>query len=564
MARKSRYARPSSAKPSAVGHKRYRVAIYLRLSVDDGDSLESNSIGNQRKLCLAFLERHEDLELGSIYVDDGYSGMNYKRPGIQSMLSDLRTQKVNCVVVKDVSRLGRHYVMTSEYVEKIFPEMGVRLICINDDFDSDDPSSDHKGLLMPFKLIMNDTYVKDTSRRIRSSIHAKMEKGEFLPPVGSVPYGYLRAPEQGSYVIDLETAPVVQRIYEMRSRGMAFNNIARCLNQEGILSPGKLRFERGVCKAEKFKDSLWVRGTIRKITSDSVYIGDRTHGKVGCDRLGGDKKKRPKEAWQVISAAHPAIITQELFDQVQKINQAKLERRATYEKRGSPLLDYREIFRGKVICGDCGAKMTSGIVFDGDTPVSVNYDCNRYRDTCHLRCSTHYIRQEVLMETLKHCLDKQVEAIADVERLITEAREMTDSPSGIKSRLAGLRVQRLNIDSKIERLLEDVTQEIIDKDEYLQIKAKYRREQELICYEEESALREYEELKSTMSTAETWLTKIRRYQELPKIDRKIFDALVDEMQVFESGEIHFKLTYGDPFKMLKAYLTSSKGAACHA
>ena len=157
-----------------------------------------------------------------------------------------------------------------------------------------------------------------------------------------------------------------------------------------------------------------------------------------------------------------------------------------------------------------------------------------------------------------------MEAIADVERLITEAREMTDSPSGIKSRLAGLRVQRLNIDSKIERLLEDVTQEIIDKDEYLQIKAKYRREQELICYEEESALREYEELKSTMSTAETWLTNIRRYQELPKIDRKIFDALVDEMQVFESGEIHFKLTYGDPFKMLKAYLTSSKGGACHA
>ena len=154
MARKSRYTSPlrdtSDVRPHCI------AAIYLRLSVEDGDSLESNSIGNQRKICLAFLEKHSDFEIGAFYVDDGCTGMNYKRPGFQSMFADLRAKKANCIIVKDISRLGRHYIMTSEYVEKVFPEMGVRLICINDDYDSEDAHSDQDGLLMPFKLVMNE------------------------------------------------------------------------------------------------------------------------------------------------------------------------------------------------------------------------------------------------------------------------------------------------------------------------------------------------------------------------------------------------------------------------
>lgn len=556
MARKSRYECSDNAALSA--RLRYTVAIYLRLSVEDGDSLESNSISNQRKMCLAFLEEHDDLELGTVYVDDGYTGMNYKRPGFQSMLSDLRAGKVNCVVVKDVSRLGRHYVMTSEYVEKLFPEMDVRLICINDDYDSEDSQSDRGSLLMPFKLIMNDTYVKDTARRIRSSIHAKMDNGEFLPPTGSVPYGYLRAPQKGTFELDAEAAPIVQRIYEMRAKGMMFNAIAKALNLEKIPCPGKLRYERGLSKSEKFGNALWIRGTIRKILSDDVYTGNRIHGKVGRDWLGGDKKRRPKEKWQIIPNAHPAIITQELFDQVQRVNQAELERRAAFEDRGNPTLDYREIFRGKVICGDCGAKMTSGILFNrGVEPVSINYDCNRYRDSNHQKCSRHYIRQEVLMDTLKHFLDKQVEIAVDVEKLILEARKKADSPDGIKSQLASLRVQRLHLEAKLEKLLEDVALGVLDPAEYALLKARYQKERAFIEQQEKYAHQEYENLKSAMSTAETWLADIRRYQAMPKIDRGIVDALIEQIVVYENRDLRICLTYGDPFAMLKACLDSS-------
>ncbi len=562
MARKSKYASPVQGTPDVRPH--CTAAIYLRLSVEDGDSLESNSIGNQRKICLAYLEKHSDFEIGAFYVDDGCTGMNYKRPGFQSMFTDLKAKKANCVIVKDISRLGRHYIMTSEYVEKVFPEMGIRLICINDDYDSEDAHSDRDGLLMPFKLVMNDTYVKDTARRIQSSIHAKMDSGEYLPSSGSVPYGYQRAPEKGSFEIDRETAPVVQRIFEMRAEGMMFNTIAKTLNDEGIPSPGKLRFDRGLMKSEKYKDALWLRGTIRKLTGDAVYTGSRIHGKIARERLGGGKKAQPKEMWQVIPDAHPPIITQVLFDQVQEINRAELERQAAYDTRGNPDPDYRRIFRGKVFCGECGARMTAGIVTGRKTaPVSVYFNCNQYRYSNHRRCSNHYVRQELLLDTLKHFLDKQVEIAVNVERLTAEIRKLESTPASTQNRLASLRSQRMNLESKENRLLEDLATGILDREEYVRIKSRYRSEHSLLEQQEQNASKEFERIKSALGTAETWLSAIRRYREIPRIDRKIVDVLVDHILVFEDRSIRISMTYGNPFALLEACLDSDAGGAGH-
>lgn len=562
MARKSRYGNAAPVVTNAG--PQYVAAIYLRLSVEDGDNLESNSIGNQRKLCLAFLEQHENFEIGGIYVDDGCTGMNYKRPGFQSMLADLRSKKANCIVVKDISRLGRHYIMTSEYVEKVFPEMGVRLICINDDYDSEGGYSDRESLLMPFKLVMNDTYVKDTARKIQSSIHTKMDRGEYLPSAGSIPYGYRRVPEKGTFEIDSETAPVVRRIFEMRANGMMFNAIAKELNREGIPSPGKLRYDRGMTKSEKFRNSLWIRGTIRKITGDIVYTGNRVHGKVGRDRLGGDKKWRPKELWQVVPNAHPAIVSQALFDRVQEVNRSELERRATFGKLESPTPDYREIFYGKVFCGECGARMTAGILAGRKTtPVSAYFNCNQYRDSNHQRCSNHYVRQETLMDTLKHFLDKQVEIAVDVERLTEEVRQNEKEPFSAQSRLASVRSRRIHLEAKQDRLLEDVSLGILDRDEYIRIKEQYRQEHSYLEQQEELVRKECEQVKEALGTAETWLAAIRRYRELPKIDRKMVDVLVDRIQVFEDRSIRILLTYSNPFAWLEAYLNDCAGGTDH-
>lgn len=396
MARKSRYETIAQI-GTALSGAAFTAGLYLRLSVEDGDDLENNSIGNQRKIGLDFLRGRTDIALGGIYIDNGRTGMNFKRSGFQSMLSDLEDGKINCVIVKDVSRLGRHYVMTSEYVEKVFPTMGVRLICINDPYDSADPRADRDSLLMPFKLIMNDTYVKDTARKIQSSINAKMRNGVFLPAAGSIPYGYLRNPEEITYAVDPEAAAVVGRIFEMRAAGMMFNAIAKQLNEEGIPSPGKLRYERGATRVETYKDALWLRGTIRKITGDMVYTGCRIHGKIKRERLGGDKKRRPPEDWQILENAHPAIVSKELFEKVQAFNQAELARRGAFEKRDGSGLDFRGIFAGKVFCGDCSARMSVGKRVQraaSSLPNTFFFDCNSYRSSNHQRCASHYIGQE--------------------------------------------------------------------------------------------------------------------------------------------------------------------------
>ena len=168
----------------------WKVAIYLRLSVEDGDDIEQNSIGNQKKLCLAYLADKKDMSVVDVFTDHGFSGMSYKRPGFIEMYDAITSGRVNCVIVKDVSRFGREYLATSEFLQRTFPLMGIRFICVNDDYDSEKPNADIEGLLLPFKMIINDAYAKDTSVRIRSSITAKMNSGEYLPSSSSIPYGY--------------------------------------------------------------------------------------------------------------------------------------------------------------------------------------------------------------------------------------------------------------------------------------------------------------------------------------------------------------------------------------
>ena len=346
MARKSRA--NNALIISDTKNKMWNAGLYGRLSVEDGDDTEQNSIGNQKKIGNRFLADKPDIVLVDTYSDHGCTGMNFERPDFKRMFEDIKSGRINCIIVKDISRLGRHFVMTSNFVERIFPEMGVRLICVNDGYDSSEPNADSSALTLPLKMVMNDYYVKDISQKIRSSIHAKMDSGEYLPSAGSIPYGYIRDPENNTFQVDEETAPVVLRIFQMRADRASFNGICRELNSEGIPCPGKIRYERGVTMAEKYKDALWIPGTVRKITQDAAYIGCRVHGKAMRSKVGLDKKRRPEDEWKIIENAHPALVSKELFEQVQKVNFEELEKRKHYVQRNSAEEDYRDLFRGLV------------------------------------------------------------------------------------------------------------------------------------------------------------------------------------------------------------------------
>ena len=548
MARKSRYANLETVEAK---EPKQSADLYLRLSVEDGDDIEHNSIGNQKKICMDFLSGREDMELGQVFIDNGYTGMNYRRPDFQRMMDDLATHENRCVIVKDISRLGRNYILTSELVERTFPEMGVRLICVNDQFDSFEPSVDKDSLLMPFKLIMNDTYVKDISRKIRSSIHAKMDCGEYLPSSGSIPYGYLREPESNTFSIDDETAPVVRRIFQMRAEGVPFNAIARCLNEEQIPSPGKLRFERGMTKAEKYRDTLWVRGTIRKITSDVTYLGDRIHGKVGKDRVGADKKKRPREQWQVISGAHPAIVERTLFEEVQEVNRAEREKRGSFASREAPETDYRAFFRDKIFCAECGAKMRAGKGIARTSSAKNNhiyYNCGRYIDSNHQKCSNHHIRQEVVMDTLQAALSAMIRCATDAGDLLDLSLDKEKARIGsMKTDAVRLQNEYNSVKAKLDRLFDDYAAGIIDGEAYLRLKSSYTEELTNKELQRNLAWQEYERCSQQADEQDTRRDILRRYQSASAIDRKLIDLLVDKICVTKEREVRISFAFQDPF-----------------
>ena len=549
MARKSRLT--ATTEPARSTEKSWKAGIYRRLSVEDGDDPESNSLGNQEKICRSFAAAKGAISIVGCYTDHGYSGMNYSRPGFREMMDDLDTGKINCILVKDVSRFGRQYLTTSEYLQRVFPDRGVRFVAVNDDYDSLDPASDADGLLLPFKMILNDSYAKDISKKIRSSISAKMNAGAYLPASTSIPYGYLRDPERHTYDIDEEAAAVVRRVFHMRAEGMPFNTIAVTLNREGVPSPGRLRFLRGVSKDKRFQEAAWVRGTIRKMLSDPVYLGKRIHGRTQRERLGAEKQRQTADRWQVVEDAHPPIVSQALFDAAQRANEAAEKRRAHYVTHEKCAEDLRELFHNKLFCGDCGARMLA-LKHDqriaSSRPPMIVYQCNAYQYSNRTKCCNHYTRQDTILAAVRNVLDSQLGIADNPEDTIKEyrRRELSDAENK-RGALQSARVKRGNIESKLERLLLDVTDGILDRGEYLALKSKYERELARLTREETEAAERLAQMRSMADAARSRLEHLNRYRRLNTLNSEIMDALVKKISIFQGGRIHVELNFTDPY-----------------
>lgn len=538
----------------------YHAAIYKRLSDEDGDDRESDSLINQEKIIRNYLINCPDICVSGVYSDNGYTGMNFKRPDFLRLKEDILLGKINCIIVKDISRLGRNFVMTSEYVERIFPELCVRIICVNDGYDSADKTADTSALMLPLKMFMNDAYSKDISVKIRSSISAMMCNGEFLPAISSIPYGYRKNVQENTFDIDTETADVVELIFNLRAKGMPFSAIAKELNRRGLSSPGKLRFIRGITTDLRMENAKWVRGTIRKITNDPVYLGHRIHGKIKSDKLGMPKTKRPKDQWQIIENAHPAIIKKELFDLVQKVNTEELARLCGYGKSERPSADYRSLFQGKIYCGDCGAKMTAHKGTGRATspiPSWVFYNCSGYKYSNGQLCSNHYIRQENIMSAVTNLLNRQFEIAVDIEKLIADVKNretVIKHQSSITDKIKSSKLKIQHTEEMLEQLLIDLTNGIISREEYEYMKEKYSQKLEYYQKEKEKLTQNSKELFTAISTTQKWLAAVKEYKKLPEISRAVLDILVDRIYVSKDKIIKIQLKYSDPYKPITDYI----------
>ena len=303
----------------------YDTAIYARLSVEDNGK-NSDSLESQIEYLEEYISSRSDLRKVAIFKDNGYTGTNFMRPEFSRMIDAVRRGDINCVIVKDLSRLGRNYVETGEFLEKVCPFLGLRFIAVNDNYDSSSPSSNAQ-LSASLANIVNDFYARDISRKVSTALRTKMENGEYIGKWEK--YGYLKDPENKNHlVVNPETAPVVRMIFEWRSTGMSYMGINRKLNEMDIPSPGQYKADRGIVtnNNQKERKILWNKHMITCILSDTVYLGQLAQHKSGqCLYAGVPFAHLDEQRWIVAENTHEAIITQELFDTVQEINRATLE-----------------------------------------------------------------------------------------------------------------------------------------------------------------------------------------------------------------------------------------------
>lgn len=524
----------------------YKTAVYLRLSRDDFNKVESDSISNQRNLILNYLKEHTDLEYVSEYIDDGYTGTNFDRPGFQKMFSDLQAGIINCVVVKDMSRLGRNYIDTGQYMETIFPSMNVRLIAITDGYDSADKSNEaNNNIVIPFKNLINDAYCRDISIKVRSQLDVKRKDGKFI---GSFPsYGYMRDPEDKHHlIIDEFAADIVRKIFTMKLDGYSQANIAAELNALGVLTPYAYKrslgfnYSVGFAKSSKPK---WEASSINRILTNEMYVGSMVQGTVRKINY-KIKKLRPvdPEDWIIVKGTHEPIISQTIFDAVQHLLEFDT-RTPTSKKVVEPL-------SGFVKCGDCGENMVKRTVTKKGIKYCYYY-CSTYK--AGKGCHSHSISASRLEEAVLTAIQKNLQLFMDaveITRTINEARVLNRPVKLLDDQAAVLDKEILRLNELKIHLYQDKADGILDLEEYKILNEQFSEKIKIAMEKKEAIEQRRGELSMGKIIKSPWVEEYLNMGKISVLTRKAMALLVDQVIVYDKNRIEIVFAHRDEIKAI--------------
>lgn len=532
----------------------YKAADYLRLSKEDGDfsfsnnKAESDSISSQRKIIQRFVAQQPDIELVAEFSDDGYSGTSFERPQFQKMMEAVKAGEINCIIVKDLSRFGREYIDAGRYIEKIFPQLGVRFIAVNDNYDSLNFSTSD-SLIVPIKNFLNDSYCRDISIKVRSNFESRRRNGEFVS--NYTPYGYLRSPsDKTQLVIDEAAGEVVRDIFRWKVEGMSPVTIAEKLNLRGVLSPSEHKRSIGINYKTAFQTnarSKWSPKTVIRILTNEVYTGVLVQGKRTTPNY---KVKhtivKDEQDWSRIENAHEPIIQVREFELVQKLMQED-SRRASGSDTVYPL-------SGRVYCGTCGALAKR---------YSVTYNGSKYayytcpNTTKEGSCEKRRISEKELENTVLTLLQSEIKLVLNMERALSqikelawEHREITRLDKAIEVKMAEAEKCRT---MKVS-IYEDLQEGLISQEEFLQMKEGYSQqigeiEQDIGKLKKERAM-----IQEGVADRSGWLSQFRKYQNLPSLSRAAVVNLVDQIQLYPDKKIRVVLRYQDQLADMMEFL----------
>ena len=514
----------------------YSVAEYIRLSREDGDKAESDSIGNQRKLIADYLKGKNDFVLYNIYVDDGYTGTNFKRPAFLRMIEDIEAGNVNCVIVKDLSRFGRDYIDTGKYLERYFPDRDVRFISVADNIDSMKQAYD---MLLPIKNIFNEQYARDISKKVHSAMRTKQKAGEFIGAFAS--YGYKKSPtDKNKLVIDEYAAGVVRRIFRMYIGGLGKNGIAAALNNEGIVCPSEYKKLSGENYRNSHKlesTSYWTYSTINRLLQNEMYIGNMVQGRK-TQHMRGKQRAADKEDWIIVKGTHEAIIDEDTWNKVQDL----LKRRT----REMNLNIGMTVFAGFIKCGDCGRSLVRK---------NHNYYCGTYvrsgRQYCTPHSMPHSVVENIVLNDLNTIIQNVITENAEdfwdaVRKSCKEAGEVKSAAKSV----ADNEIIKLNTElEKIRKLkkaiYEDYREELISNEEFITFRQDYQKKEEQLK-KQLAGMEERSSLKADTDIFETpWVKRLLEQRGVEKLDRDIVVEMLHEIKVYENHRIEITYNFSD-------------------
>ena len=515
----------------------YDTGLYLRLSREDGDKLESDSIQNQRKLIENFIGKTKDFKIVKEYVDDGYTGTNFDSPRFQDMMEDIRKGRINCIVVKDLSRLGRNYIEMGRLIERILPSLHVRLVSVNDNYDSADRDSDDTQIIVPFKNLINDAYCRDISIKIRSNLDVKRRDGQFIGSFAS--YGYIKDPKnKNKLLIDDYAAGIIEMIFDMRINGSSAERITQKLNEMKVQPPYEYKRKCGLKFDSGFrsKDNAgWQVDSVLRVLDNEIYTGTMVQGKTRKVNYKIKQRNRLDETeWIKVQETHPAIISKEKYALVQELK--ALDTRVSPNKKTVyPLCGY-------VRCGACGQNMVRR-TSRKNGKLYFYYHCSTYKNGGD--CTSHIISCEKIEQTVINALQSQIALFDRIGPLLKEVDKIPEERACIRN----IRAQKEQLVGEIsyygdllEKLYRDMVDGLLDKKEYSDLKNRFSESRTQV----EAAFAEATEKEKRMLSGEIrfpiWIENLSKYRKITKLSRSIVISTLDRVVVNDSKdiEIHFQ------------------------
>ena len=545
MARKSRKGAANAVQVQTKAEKVYSAALYVRISVETERKREADTIGNQIQLLKDFASEQEDICVFDIYSDDDISGTDFIRPEFSRMMNDVRDGKVNCVIVKDLSRLGRNHLESGEYIEMVFPFLGVRFISVTDRFDTKNQTAD---ISVQIKNLANELYARDISRKICSAMETTQKQGKFA---GScAPYGYTLDSETKLLSIDENTAGIVKEMFEMVADGHTLHYVATTLNARGVPSPGRYQYDMGYRKADKFKNAKWYMQTVRKILQDQTYLGWMVGGKYRSDfHTTGEKgsKPVPKEEWIITKGTHEPIVTEELFNKVQEYFVETKKAQGMTAKYNSQSRQ-RSMFKGHLRCGECGQAMFLRHRRSHSGEKTWWYYCALHENYNSSYCVKKAVKQIDVEPMALKLIKMQIQLFTDARSLITNLNKNEASKTRYKIYMDQIGHTRRQIEKYVEMkasLYADYTDGLLTEEDFLTMSQEYARKADELRIFLVELEKEAKKFSPNFATDGEWAKLIEQYRDAETLTAEMVDAFIDELKLFNDGHVEVTFNFKD-------------------